>query len=315
MKIMVTGALGHIGSRFIHGLKPSHFDEVRLVDNLSTQRYASLFNLPKGVKYTFIEDDINSANLNKYFEGIDVVLHLAAITDAASSLDNQELVERVNLHGTEKVALACIKNGCKLIFPSTTSVYGTQEEIVDERCSIEQLKPQSPYADSKLKAEQLLMRLGQENKLSFVICRFGTVFGISTGMRFHTAVNKFIWQACLGKPITVWRTALNQKRPYLDLTDAIRAIFFIAKKNIFDNSIYNIVTANATVGEIIRIIGESIHAIKIEYVDSKIMNQLSYNVSNEKFKRAGFRFTGNLDKGIMETIKFLNGIRNTSSEE
>jgi hypothetical protein len=40
------------------------------------------------------------------------------------------------------------------------------------------------------------------------------------------------------------------------------------------------------------------------------MNQLSYNVSNEKFKKAGFRFTGNLEKGIMETIKFLNGIRN-----
>ena len=310
MKIMVTGALGHIGSRFIHALKPSHFDEVWLVDNLSTQRYASLFNLPKGVKFTFIEDDINSADLNKYFEGIDVVLHLAAITDATSSLDKQELVERVNFHGTEKVAHACIKNDCKLIFPSTTSVYGTQDEIVDERCSIEQLKPQSPYADSKLKAEQLLMRLGQDNKLSFVICRFGTVFGTSTGMRFHTAVNKFIWQACLGKPITVWRTALHQHRPYLDLTDAIRAISFITGRNLFDNNVYNIVTANATVGEVINIICESIPTVKIEYVDSRIMNQLSYNVSNEKFKEAGFRFTGNLAKGIMETIKLLNGIRN-----
>ena len=53
MKILITGALGHIGSKLIHSIKPGEYKEVRLIDNMLTQRYASLFNLPKGVNYKF----------------------------------------------------------------------------------------------------------------------------------------------------------------------------------------------------------------------------------------------------------------------
>lgn len=309
MKILITGPLGHIGSEIIHNIKSGQFEEVRLIDNLSTQRYPSLFNLPKGINYNFFEDDICTADLDTYFMDIDVVVHLAAITDAASSVDKKNLVEEVNFIGTERVARACIKNKCRLIFPSTTSVYGTQEAVVDENCSIEELNPQSPYADSKLRAEQLLKKLGQDEQLRFVICRFGTIFGTSIGMRFHTAVNKFVWQACLGQPITVWRTAMNQRRPYLDLSDAVRAIMFIANKDLFDNEIYNVVSVNSTVKEIIDTINKYIEDTHIEYVDSKIMNQLTYTVLNEKFKKKGFKFNGKLEKGISRTIRILNGMR------
>ena len=57
-RILITGALGHIGSKLIHNIKPGEFEEVHMIDNLSTQRYASLFNLPKGVNFKFIEGDI-----------------------------------------------------------------------------------------------------------------------------------------------------------------------------------------------------------------------------------------------------------------
>jgi nucleoside-diphosphate-sugar epimerase len=305
-RILITGPLGHIGSKFIHNIKPGDFEEVILIDNLSTQRYPSLFNLPKGVNFNFIENDICTADLNKYFKDINVVVHLAAITDAAASVDRKEQVEEVNYYGTERVAKACVRNQCKLFFPSTTSVYGTQEEIVDESCSGDELKPQSPYADSKLRVEQLLAKLGRDEHLEFVICRFGTIFGISIGMRFHTAVNKFVWQACLGQPITVWRTAMNQKRPYLDLGDAVRAMTFMIRENIFTGEIYNVVTLNATVSDIISTITENIPALKVALVDAEIMNQLSYNVSNERFRALGFEFRGDIHKGIHETIALLN---------
>jgi UDP-glucose 4-epimerase len=307
MKILVTGALGHIGSRLIHSLTLGQFDEVRLLDNLSTQRYSSLFNLPEGVKFKFIEDDICSADLDKYFNDIDVVIHLAAITDAAASVDKKDLVENVNFIGTRKVAEACVRNKCKLFFPSTTSVYGTQEEIVDENCTIDELKPQSPYADSKLRAEQMLMEIGQDKRLRFVICRLGTIFGVSVGMRFHTAVNKFVWQACQGQSITVWSTAMNQKRPYLDLSDAIKAIMFVVNNDLFDNEIYNVVSINSTVKEIIDIINKFIADTKVEYVESEIMNQLTYTVLNDKFKKTGFVFNGELGKGVSDTIAILKG--------
>ena len=142
--ILITGALGHIGSRLIHSFKTGDFEKIVLLDNLSTQRYCSLFNLPKNVPFQFIEDDVCTADMARYSQGIDCVIHLAAITNAAGSFEIQDQVERVNYQGTERVARACLKTGSKLIFFSTTSVYGTQEEVVDENCSPEELKPQSP---------------------------------------------------------------------------------------------------------------------------------------------------------------------------
>ncbi len=305
MKILITGALGHIGSKLIHSLKPDEFEEVYIIANLSTQRYSSLFNLPAGVNFRFIQEDINTADLNCYFKDVNVVIHLAAIVDATSSFERPDEVEKVNYLGTKRIALACIENGCKLFFPSTTSVYGVQSGLVDENCSIEDLKPQSPYAKSKLKSELLLKDLGEKEGLEFITCRFGTIFGTSIGMRFHTAVNKFCWQATMNLPITVWRTALYQRRPYLDLMDAVLAIRFVINSNVFNKEIYNILTINLTVDEICREIKKYVPNLVIEFVDTEIMNQLSYNVSCEKFQHLGFKFKGDIKTGISDTIKLL----------
>jgi nucleoside-diphosphate-sugar epimerase len=308
-RIVITGALGHIGSRLIHSLEPGEFSRVRLLDNLLTQRYASLFNLPKGVPFDFREADICTADLAPLLDGADAVVHLAAITNAAASFENQQQVEAVNLHGTRRVAEACAKVGCRLLFLSTTSVYGVSEGVVAEDCPPEQLKPQSPYAESKLRSEQLLAELGRDRGLKFVACRFGTIYGVSVGMRFHTAVNKFIWQACLGQPLTVWRTALDQKRPYLDLGDAVGALRFLLARDLFDNQVYNVLTDNATVRQIVDHIRAHVPYVRVEFVDSAIMNQLSYTVSCDKFRGRGFEFHGTLERGVRETVELLRGVR------
>jgi UDP-glucose 4-epimerase len=306
--VVVTGALGHIGSRFIREISPAVAGRVDLLDNMLTQRYASLFNLPGEITYRFFEDDICTADLESYFHDIDIVVHLAAITNAEGSFAIRKEVERTNLEGTRRVAEACVRCGCKLVFLSTTSVYGTQQEIVDENCSAEELKPQSPYAESKLNAERLLQEKGQRDGLQFIICRFGTIFGTSIGMRFHTAINKFIWLAATGRPLTVWRTAIDQQRPYLDLGDAINALNFILEKDLFDRRVYNVLTANATVREIVDVISLYMPNIQVAYVDSPIMNQLSYTVSSQRFKDQGFRYSGSLRQGIYNTVRLLQGI-------
>ena len=234
-RLLITGGLGHIGSKLIHNIVPGEFDEVIIVDNLSTMRYSSLFNLPNGINYKFFDEDILKIDFNKLLKSIDVVIHLAAITDATNSFHLKEQIKTVNYLGTKKIAEACIAQNVKLIFPSTTSVYGQQSEIVDENCKHKDLNPQSPYAYYKLKSEKMLMNMGSNYNLNFIICRFGTIFGKSIGMRFHTAVNKFCWQAAMGIPLTVWETAINQKRPYLGVTDAIGAIKFIIENNFFNN--------------------------------------------------------------------------------
>src|SRR6476659_7638978 len=107
MRLVITGALGHIGSRLIHSLPPQDFEEVVLFDNLSTQRYCSLFDLPQEVPFRFVEGDICTDDLDTLFDGVDVVVHLAAMTNAVASFDVQERVERVNFDGTARVAAAC----------------------------------------------------------------------------------------------------------------------------------------------------------------------------------------------------------------
>ena len=185
---------------------------------MSTQRYASIFNLPNNRKIKFIEGNIQKLNLNIIIKNIDYVVHLAAITNAQDSFKDEKNVSSNNYNCTKIIANLCLKYNKKLIFISSTSVYGTQKKIVDEFCSKKDLQPQSPYALTKLKEERYLTLLSK--KLRVIIFRFGTIYGTSTGMRFHTAVNKFCWQASMGQPITIWKSAINQLRPYLDLNDA-----------------------------------------------------------------------------------------------
>ena len=307
-KLVITGALGHIGSRFIRSLQLGDFDQVVLLDNLLTQRYSSLFDLPAGMPFQFVEQDVTSADLDPLFKGADAVVHLAAITNAEASVKIAPEVERVNFGGTDRVAEACIRQGCPMIFLSTTSVYGSQSEVVDENCALSELKPQSPYAESKLRAENRLKELGKTNGLRFVICRFGTIFGWSIGMRFHTAINKFCLQAVTRQPVTVWKTALNQKRPYLELSDGVRALQHLIEKKQFDGEIYNVLSLNATVGEILEALRVHRPSLDVQFVDSAIMNQLSYQVDNSKFEKLGFDFKGRLDEGISGTLQHLRGL-------
>lgn len=252
-RILITGALGHIGSKLIRELD----HELVLLDDLSTQRYPSLF----GLDHKFIQGDIRDVDLS-FMKDIDIVVHLAAKTDAEASVDKRGEYFNVNVDGLQRIVDACVEYDCKLIFPSTTSINNDS--------------PNNNYAESKKVAEDMLAQMD----FPYVILRLGTIFGPSIGMRFHTAVNKFVWQAVHGQPITVWKTAMNQVRPYLDLNDCVESIKYIIANDMFDGKTYNVVTDNYTVEKIIDIIKERIPDLSISYVDSAIMNQKSYEVKH-----------------------------------
>lgn len=305
MKIVVTGALGHIGSRLIRHL-PQHFPgcEIVMVDDMSTQRYAALFDLPQTARYGFIEGDVTKLDMAAVIAGADAVVQLAAITDATRSFDRKDELEANNYNATRLIAEACLKAGVPLIHPSSTSVYGSQKEVVDEECGPDELAPQSPYADCKLREEALLKDMGSQG-LRFITCRFGTIFGTSPGMRFHTAVNKFCWQAVMGQPLTVWSTAYDQKRPYLDLGDCVDAVAHILTHKLFDGRIYNVLSTNCTVRQIVDAIRAQVPDLQVGFVESRIMNQLSYEVANQRFRDTGFTFKGRAEDGIAATVSLL----------
>lgn len=215
MKIVVTGALGHIGSALIRQL-PLQFPgaEIVMLDNMMTQRYASLFNLPAVGRYRFVEVDVRTADLRSLLEDAHTVVHLAAITDAAGTFDRAAELEANNFEATSRIAAACREAGARLIHFSSTSVYGTQSTVVSEDCTRDELKPQSPYATTKLKEEDLVQSLAANVGLKAVVFRFGTIFGASIGMRYHTAINKFCWQAVMAQPLA-FGAPLTSKRDHI----------------------------------------------------------------------------------------------------
>ncbi len=309
MRIVVTGALGHIGSRLIRDL-PSELPEaeITLLNHYSAQRYYTLFDLPAGGRYRFVGGDVLKEDLAALFRGADAVVHLASITRTVDGPVGKE-IEGLNVVATERVASACARTNVPLAFVSTTSVYGTRAARVDESCRPDELVPQSSYARTKLREEEAVQEAGRTQGLQFTICRFGTIFGFSPGMRFDTAVNKFCWQANLGQPVTVWRTAMEQTRPYLDVADASAALVFLLRRKLFDRGIYNVLTLNTSVSHILRVIRRDIPELEVRLVESERMNELSFEVSDARFRALGFAVRGDLPGAIALVLEKLRGIR------
>ena len=305
MKILITGGLGHIGSYILQNInKIKILKTIYVIDNLSTQRYTSLFNQPKSnKKIYFLNLDLAEKNSLKKFKKVDVVINLASITDAEASLKMKKKVFKNNLGIFKNVMQYCIKNSSKLVHISSTSIYGKQINIVDENCEKKFLKPQSPYAKVKLIEEEMLKR--NSKKIKYTTFRFGTIAGVSKGIRFHTAVNKFCFNASFDKPIGVYKTALHQYRPYLSIKDSFKVFKFCIEKNFFKNEIFNALTGNFTVFQIINKIKKYKKNIKIKYVSSKIMNQLSYHVDKSKLENYGIILNSNLENDIRETLNLF----------
>jgi nucleoside-diphosphate-sugar epimerase len=293
MNILITGGLGHIGSYIIEkGLY-----NIKIVDNISTQRYSTLF-LNK--KFLFQEKDFGDITKNDLCN-IDVVIHLAALTDAQNSFNRKD-IEKEYIEKTHNFINICKGIVPYFIFPSSTSVYGIATDIVTEYPKY--LNPQSPYAETKLTIEKIIQEeLGQITK--YLILRCGTIFGTSIGMRFHTAINKFCFQAYFNQPLTVWKDNYNQVRPYLGLGDLYYTLISFLKSQTGWNDIYNTISENKSTEDIINIINKY-RSIQINFVTTPLLNQYSYNVSNDKILPF-YTPVQHIKDGIIETINTLSG--------
>ena len=308
MKILITGGLGHIGSYFLENIgKISCLKKIYVIDNLSTERYCSLFNLPKNnKKIYFYKKDLALPNSLKKFRKVDIVLHLASLTDAANSLKIKNKIYRNNLGIFSNVLKYCKKNSSGLIHISSTSVYGEQKGLVDENCN--KLKPKSPYAEIKIAEEKILKK--NSKNIKFISYRFGTISGVSKGMRFHTAINKFCLYASLGIPLPIWYSMMNKHRPYLSLKDAFKVLKFTIEKNFFTNETFNILSENLTLNKVIGFFKKYKKKVRIKYEKSKLINQFSYKVSCKKFSKKAFKLNTNISQDIKSTLKIFNSINN-----
>ena len=303
MNLMMTGACGHIGSYMAsHFAKKKNIKKIYLIDNFTSSKINSFFNL-KNKKFIFKRIDVSINNSLNFIKNINVVIHCASLTNAESSFKIKNLMYKNNLDCMKNIINYCIKKKINLLHLSSTSIYGSKENVVYED-NIKFVNPQSPYAKIKVIEENMLKK--NTNKLKFITLRLGTIAGVSPGMRFHTAVNKFCLNASLNEKINVYKTAYNQYRPYLSLKDAFRGFDFFISKKLFNNNTYNLLSENYTVKQIILIIKKYKKNLKIRFVKTKIMNKLSYKTETKKILKLGLKMKNFIPQDINETLKYLD---------
>ena len=304
MNILITGACGHIGSYIVENIhKINKISKVILVDDLKSTRVNSLFNLLNNKKLNFFLRDLNNPESLNQFNNVDAVIHCASMTNAEKSFEREKEMYNNNINCLKTVINFCEKKNSKLIHLSSSSVYGKQALVVDENCEEKYLKPQSPYARIKLIEEKMLKK--SKNKIRFNTFRFGTIAGVSKGIRFHTAVNNFCFRAAINEKIQVYKTALHQYRPYLSIRDSFKVFKFCLENDFFENDIFNALSGNFTVNQILKKIKKYKKKISVKYISSPIMNQLSYHVDSQKLKKRGLILNANIDIDIKNTLSLF----------
>lgn len=303
MTILITGGVGYIGSLLIRELAESEISKghtIRILDNFTKERYNSIMDLPTQRKYEFIEGDIRDEKVvEKAMKGVDIVYDLAGITNAPISFERRDLTIDVNCNGCKILVNEAIHQKVKrYIYLSSCSVYGPAENLVDENFPC---KPSSPYAETKLMAEEEVMD-AYKNGLNITILRCATVYGFSIGMRFDTLIDKFVYLACTNQPLSVYEEAYKLKRPYIHIKDIIRAILFVTEKKETYGKVYNVVGQNASVEEVVNFIKKYCPYVKVEYTPTKYLNQLSFVVDGSKINKIGFKSKYTIAEGVEEMI-------------
>ncbi len=300
--VLVTGAAGYIGSILTRLLLDKGF-YVKAYDilNFGGEALLDLFLNPD---FEFIKGDVRDKELiDKVLDGVDYIVHLAAIVGDPACAAQPELAKEVNLEATKFLYTRANEKGIKrFIFASTCSNYGKMadsEEFVDETSP---LRPVSLYARTKVEAEMFLLNQPRNNSAIPVVLRFATVYGISPRMRFDLTVNEFVKELVLGRELQVYGRQFW--RPYCHVYDLARSVL-LALESPQDKVAFEVFNVGDTaenyrkqmiVDEILKVIPDA----KIKYVH-KEEDPRDYRVSFEKIKKQlGFTITRTLPQGIRE---------------
>lgn len=287
MKTLIIGGAGYIGG-CLTDLKPN-FD---VADNLLYEdRYLKVNH--------FLNLDVrNIAELSVVVKNYDNVIVLAGLVgDAACAVDTK-MTDDINV--THVKWLADNFKG-KIVYTSTCSVYGKNDDLIDEDSKT---NPLSKYAESKLEAEQYLIT----NRPESLIYRLGTLYGMSdtySRPRLDLVVNVLTMRAALGKKLQVFGG--EQWRPLLHVKDVAKAILFGLEANL--QGIFNLSERNV----ILREIAETIHLMfpttSVEYNDIPFEDLRNYKVTNSKILSTGWTPSHSLEDGINEVYNIFKESR------
>jgi nucleoside-diphosphate-sugar epimerase len=211
-RIFIIGSQGYLGSRLSDYLQDYGYDCVGI--DIGFFQYGVLNN-PRAVNT--LNKDAKALNEND-LQGFDVVLQLAGISnDPFGNLKPEVIYDPTRKYAVE-IARMCKKLGVRYIFPSSCSVYGIGDGLLDENGPV---NPQTPYSLNKLQIEQDLAELA-DSTFSPIALRLATVFGSSPRIRFDVVINMLCGMAVAQKQV-VLNSDGQAWRPHLFIDDVFEA--------------------------------------------------------------------------------------------
>ena len=259
--VLVTGGAGFIGSHLVDSLLSQKYEDI-VLDNFSTGQPQNLKHVHNQI--TIVDCDLAiQGKWEMYFKDVDWVFHLAALADIVPSIEKPDDYYNSNVNGTFNVLEACRKHNVKkIIYSASSSCYGIPDKFPTKETA--EIKPQCPYALTKLLGEQLLMHWCQVFQLPAISLRFFNVYGprSRTSGTYGAVFGVFLAQKIAGKPFTVVGDG-NQTRDFTFVSDVVDAIISAAKSNI-SGEIINIGSDNTySVNRLTELLcGEKIHIPK-----------------------------------------------------
>lgn len=233
---LVTGGAGFIGSNLVEELiKKKH--KVIVLDNFSTGRK---INLEKNKNLKIIKCDIaNYDKIEKYFNKVNFVFHLAGLADIVPSIVSPEKYFSSNVVGTFNVLRAASKFKVKkFIYAASASCYGFPKKFpTDEK---QKIQPMYPYALTKWQGEELVKHFNKIYKLPTISLRFFNIYGPKsrTSGTYGAVFGVFLAQKLAKKPLTIVGDG-NQTRDFLNIKDLVVLIVKVARSKI-KGEVYNV---------------------------------------------------------------------------
>lgn len=222
MKVLVTGAKGFIGSHLGNRLKDIGYQVIG-IDN-------ECHKSDNETRFEVINEDYRSAR--RLFVDVDVVFHLAAYINVDESIEKPQEYFDNNALGTLSILNFLNKQNheVKFIFASSAEVYGSaQWPVIDED---HQLDPLSPYAVSKLAAEQTVKLYGQIYGMNTTVIRNFNTFGeYQRGGLYGGVIAKFAHLGKQGKNLPVYGSG-EQSRDYMHISQAIDGYVLALEKDL-----------------------------------------------------------------------------------
>ncbi len=297
-KAIVTGAAGFIGSTLSDTLLEQGKDVIGI--DCFTDYYErstkekNLESSKTHENFSFLELDLAEADLSDAFSGVDVVYHLAAQPGVRYSWENFDVYLKNNIKATQRVLEAAKESGSRVIFSSSSSVYGDAELPLTEDTKA---RPVSPYGASKLACEHLCRIYSESFKVPTVSLRYFTVYG--PRQRPDMAINIFTHKILAGEPIKIYGSG-EQTRDFTYVQDIVDGTIAAGESSL-SNDILNIgggsqIMLNDLISKIEKALGKE---AKIEKEESQRGDMKHTKASLDRAKKdIGYEPKISIDEGI-----------------